>query len=774
MAANGTGNGTGDGDFSLKETSPNIGNGGVSGGEKLTSSFDLVEAMHFLYARIVRARALPVNDSFVAVKIGSYKGRTKQILNSNPNPEFHETFAFTKTRLQGDILEVVVRNRDNPNEDDIVGKCKFDVAEIPTRVPPDSPLAPQWYRLEDRNGVKIGGEIMVSVWIGTQADEVFSEAWHSDSASVTGENVVNTRSKVYLSPRLWYLRVNVIEAQDLVPLHPNRINPEVLIKGFLGNVVVRSRISQTKSVNPVWNEDMMFVAVEPFDDSLILSVEDKVGPREECLGRCEIKLSQVERRVLPGPVPSLWYNVEHIGETGEGRRFAGRIHLRVSLDGGYHVLDESIQYSSDYRASAKLLWTPPIGVLELGVLNATGLMPMKSRGGRGTTDAYCVAKYGTKWVRTRTIVDTFDPKWNEQYTWEVYDPYTVITIGVFDNLKLFGAGNENRLINDSRIGKIRIRLSTLVTSKIYTHSYPLMVLKPDGVKKMGEIQLAVRFTATSMMDMLQKYTEPLLPEMHYISPLSIYQLDSLRHQATHILCINLGRNEPALGRDVVEYMLDVGSNIWSLRRGRANFERLVSFFDGWIDAWKWFDEICKWKSPVTSVLVHIVCLFVVFLPKYCVFSMLLYCFVFGLYRFGLRPRHPPHMDIKLSKADSALPDELDEEFDVFPSSKSGDVLKRRYDRLRGIAGRMMIVLGDLATQGERVKSLLSWRDPRATSLFLTFCFVSCGVICFVSMKLLLTFLAFYVMRHPRVRVFDIPSIPQNFFRRLPSRADSIL
>lgn len=137
----------------------------------------------------------------------------------------------------------------------------------------------------------------------------------------------------------------------MVPLQANRTNLEFLVKGFVGNVVVRSRVSQTRTMSPVWIEDMMFVAVEPFEDSLLLSLEDKVGQKEESLGRCEIELSQVERRVLPGPVPALWYNLERVGDSG----FAGRIHLRVSLDGGYHVLDESIQYSSDYKASAKLL-----------------------------------------------------------------------------------------------------------------------------------------------------------------------------------------------------------------------------------------------------------------------------------------------------------------------------------------------------------------------------------------------------------------------------------
>ncbi|KAG0500538.1 hypothetical protein HPP92_000610 [Vanilla planifolia] len=223
----------------------------------------------------------------------------------------------------------------------------------------------------------------------------------------------------------------------------------------------------------MWNEDLMFVAAEPFEEHLVISVEDRLGPnKDELLGKTIIPLQNVDRRLDYKPVPSRWYTIEkHVvvteGDKKKEIKFSSRIHLRVCLDGGYHVLDESTHYSSDLRPTAKQLWKPSIGVLELGVLNAQGLLPMKTKDGKGTTDAYCVAKYGQKWVRTRTIIDSFSPKWNEQYTWEVYDPCTVVTIGVFDNCHLQGsekaAGNR-----DARIGKVRVRLSTLETDKVYT------------------------------------------------------------------------------------------------------------------------------------------------------------------------------------------------------------------------------------------------------------------------------------------------------------------
>jgi hypothetical protein len=102
-------------------------------------------------------------------------------------------------------------------------------------------------------------------------------------------------------------------------------------------------------------------------------------------------------------------------------------------------MDESSNYLSSTRPSAKRLWKPSLGVLELGIHGANNLLPMKStKDSRGSTDAYCVAKYGPKWIRTRTIFDSFNPRWNEQYTWEVDDPCTVLTVGVFDNRYVHG------------------------------------------------------------------------------------------------------------------------------------------------------------------------------------------------------------------------------------------------------------------------------------------------------------------------------------------------
>ncbi|KAF2313290.1 hypothetical protein GH714_010159 [Hevea brasiliensis] len=370
------------------------------------------------------------------------------------------------------------------------------------------------------------------------------------------------RSKVYHAPRLWYVLVNVIEAQDLVPSEKNRF-PDVYVKVQIGNQVFKTKTCQARTFSAFWNEDLLFVAAEPFEDHLVLSVEDRVGPgKDEIIGRVIIPLSSVEKRADDRIIHSRWFNLEKPVAVDvdqlKKEKFSSRIHLRACLDGGYHVLDESTNYSSDLRPTAKQLWRPPIGLLELGILNAVGLHPMKTRDGRGTSDTYCVAN------------------------------------------QLGEKGSNGK---DLKIGKVRIRISTLETGRVYTHSYPLLVLHPTGVKKMGELHLAIRFTCTSFVNMLYQYSRPLLPKMHYVRPFTVMQLDMLRHQAVNIVALRLGRQN-------------------------LHFER---------------------RSMELSY----------------------------------RPRYPPHMNTKISQAETVHPDELDEEFDTFPTSRSPELVRMR----GGISGK---------------------------------------------------------------------------------------
>ena len=271
-------------EFSLKETNPYL------GGEKVTG-YELVEQIYYLYVRVVKAKDLPEKyvtgtcDPYLEVKTGSVKATTPRFENN-----WNQVFAISQYRFQSSIVEVIVKDKDIENANNaFMGRVSFEPNSVPRRVPPDNPLAPQWYSLENDRGKKVEGELMLAVWIGTQADEAFSEAWCSDAFGVSGiDDIANIRSRVYFSPKLSYVRVSVFEAIDL-QLSDKRRSPEVFVKVQLGNQVLKSGISQIRTDNAHWNEDLMFVVAEPFDEPLILSVEDRVAPdKDEFLGRCII------------------------------------------------------------------------------------------------------------------------------------------------------------------------------------------------------------------------------------------------------------------------------------------------------------------------------------------------------------------------------------------------------------------------------------------------------------------------------------------------------
>ncbi|KAL8141942.1 hypothetical protein V2J09_014974 [Rumex salicifolius] len=799
-------------------------NGGVEAGGERISSFDLVEPMTYLFIRIVKARGVsPSEAPFVKIRTSNHFVRSKpaSFRPGEPpdSPDWNQVFALGYNKESPNAATLEISIWDAPTDRFLGGVC-FDLSDVPVRDPPDSPLAPQWYRLEgggpgpgpgggqgpgpgpggggpgqgpggggpgqgpggggpgqgpglgygpDQDQNRVTGDIQLAVWIGTQADDAFPEAWCSDAPP----SVSYTRSKVYQSPKLWYLRVTVLEAQDLQipPNLPPLTMPEIRVKGKVAFQMARTRRGSMSSHGAAvhWNEDLIFVAGEPLEDQLVLLVEDLTGKEPMLLGHVVIPVAAIPQRLDERHLASKWLALEGNG----GGPYCGRIQVRACLEGGYHVLDEAAHVCSDFRPTAKQLWKPPMGILELGILGARGLLPMKTKDvGKGSTDAYCVAKYGKKWVRTRTITDSFDPRWNEQYTWQVYDPCTVLTVGVFDNWRMLTEMGEDK--PDFRIGKVRIRVSTLENNRVYTNSYPLMVLLRTGLKKMGEIELAVRFVCPSLLpDTCAVYGQPLLPKMHYIRPLGVAQQEALRVAATRMVAGWLARSEPPLGPEVVRYLLDADSHTWSMRKSKTNWFRIVAVLAWAIGLAKWLDDIKRWRNSVTTILVHVLYLVLIWYPDLIVPTACLYVFLIGVWHYRFKPKIPAGMDIRLSQAEIVDPDDLDEEFDTIPSSRQPELVRMRYDRLRILAARVQTVLGDVATQGERVQALVSWRDPRATKLFIGVCLIVTIVLYAVPAKMVAVALGFYYLRHPMFRD-PMPPPTLNFFRRLPSLSDRIV
>ncbi|KAM0977675.1 hypothetical protein ACFX13_013997 [Malus domestica] len=128
----------------------------------------------------------------------------------------------------------------------------------------------------------------------------------------------------------------------------------------------------------------------------------------------------------------------------------------------------------------------------------------------------------------------------------------------------------------------------------------------------------------------------------------------------------------------------------------------------------------------------------------------MYGFFILLVRSRYRQLGPHNMDPRMSYVAAVSPEELNEELD-----------------------RAQRLLGDVAAHGERLEALFNRRDPRAAEIFVVFCVVASSVFYMVPFKAFVLGSGFYYLRHPRFHD-GMPSVPANFFRRLPSLSDQIM
>ncbi|BAF09572.1 FT-interacting protein 1 [Oryza sativa Japonica Group] len=759
-------------EFGIREITPGLACSGPGG------AYELVERMEYLYVRVVKARGLKWSgefDPFAELRLGGYSCITRHV-EKTASPEWDDVFAFSRERIHAPFLDVLVRGRGFA-KDDYVGSTRLDLGilpDAPASVQPDSSPAPQWYPVFDKKG-EFRGEVMMAVWFGTQKDSYFDSAVHADAAfPVDDKLAAHIKHIRYDVPRLCYVRVKFTEVRDIVFADKARVG-EVFVRSRILGQVHRTRTSMDHR----WKDEEnghLFVAAAPFKDYLNMSVVGVKNGKEEVIGHVNVLLDSFERRCDARPISPRWFSLMQPEGAAKIDKYSAKISVVLCLECGYKVLSEPVHYLSDVRPAAREQERERkcIGLVELGIREAI-LTATRTRDGRGSCDAYCVAKYGVKWYRTRTVTDSISPRFHQQYHWEVHDHCTVLTVAVFHNSQIGDKGGlvAGDPVKDVLLGKVRIRLSTLETGRTYAYAYPLMSLHGGGVKKMGELRLAVRFSSTSTLGLFQTYAQPHLPPMHYHRPLTVVQQEMLRREAVTIIAHRMGRMDPPLRRECVEHLCESHALRWSMRRSKAHFFRLAEALEPLSAASAWFYHVCRWTNPVTTVAVHVIFTMLVCYPRLVLPTFFLYKFMLGMRNYLRRPKHPWHVDMRVSHADTAHPDELDEEFDEFPTARPPEVVRMRYDKLRSLNARIQEIVGDIATHAERARCVMTWRDPRATGLYLLGCLCLAVITFSVPFQAVALLTGFYLMRHPILRQ-RLPDVVANFFRRLPCKVDCLL
>nr|BET03927.1 Rmg8 protein splicing variant 1 [Triticum aestivum] len=184
----------------------------------------------------------------------------------------------------------------------------------------------------------------------TKADE---KGWSSEAHSLSREGLTNdTRYNVYYSPKLMYLKVVAISAQDLVPAEEGRSLAPTIVKIQMGGQIRRTKQGQPQgSANPTWNDDFMLVVTEPLEDPLVVTVVERISAsREEPIGHVIIPAASLymPRNDQAESVPPKWFSLlvdEAAADVMKGsnnressKMLASKIQLHLSLETEYHLL----------------------------------------------------------------------------------------------------------------------------------------------------------------------------------------------------------------------------------------------------------------------------------------------------------------------------------------------------------------------------------------------------------------------------------------------------
>eukprot|EP01060_Flectonema_neradi_P035028 TRINITY_DN6315_c0_g1_i2.p1 TRINITY_DN6315_c0_g1~~TRINITY_DN6315_c0_g1_i2.p1 ORF type:complete len:942 (+),score=125.78 TRINITY_DN6315_c0_g1_i2:183-3008(+) len=257
---------------------------------------------------------------------------------------------------------------------------------------------------------------------------------------------------------------------------------------------------RNKTLNPIWNQDFVFLEVGHMSGVLSLEVFDKnVVQANKSLGSCHVQLKEVIRdrsRTLEIPIVSN-------GSTEE----MGKIALKIKGEGAswptereYQLL-EKLQAQLD-KAKEEALSQPAdsrVGSLAVALCYGAGLKICD----RTTSDPYCyvclVGHYTDKKPpRSKTIKNTLKPVWNENFNFTRVSSTMRLELRVYD---------EDKMGADDFMGSGSVSLDDIFEGETEEKTIRLQ----EGGKPAGTI--VVKLKATGFGRIL-----PSVDEVNFMSP----------------------------------------------------------------------------------------------------------------------------------------------------------------------------------------------------------------------------------------------------------------
>ncbi|KAK7899186.1 hypothetical protein WMY93_020039 [Mugilogobius chulae] len=363
------------------------------------------------------------SDPYVKFKIDGKTFYKSKVVYKNLNPSWNETFSMPVKDLN-QKLYIKVYDRDLTT-DDFMGSASVLLSELVMNKPNELSLP-----LNDPNSLEDDmGVLLVDMTLALRDVNSRKLNRWSRKRSSRGSSILSSfrLSDTLQKKQLWtsVVTVTLVEGRDM-PVESSVGHYFVSFK--LGEQRFKSK-NQSKMANPQWKERFTFNQFMDSPDIMEVEVYSKEGRKsEECLGVCEVNLSQisVNQRQL----------FTHSLEQGRGRVL---FLVELNTCGGVSLsdlcaapLDEPLERQNqldNYSLKSSFTKMRDVGFLQVKILKASDLMAADIN---GKSDPFCVVDLGNDRLQTHTVYKTLYPEWNKVITLPVKDIHDVLMVTVFD------------------------------------------------------------------------------------------------------------------------------------------------------------------------------------------------------------------------------------------------------------------------------------------------------------------------------------------------------
>jgi len=393
-----------------------------------------------------------------------------------------------------------------------------------------------------------------------------------------------------------------------------------------------------------------------------------------------------------------------------------------------------------------------------------------------TAHSFAVITCGPHWGLTSIVPDSDRPCFNWQVQIPVHDPFTLFQLGVFKSGKsgkIAAIPRHIPFVKDKPLllGKLRVRLSTMVPGRPFTVQLPMLAGRRNGGERTCTAHLTLQVDYRSRASQLRAYTRTELPPPAYYCAIANGANDKeTNDQQRKMVYEWLEAQQPSLPEDVTAVMADNARDEFSLPRAHINFRRCQEALNGLKRFGALIERTKSWTNPVLSITMHGLAWLACY--RTTIFALLM---VGGALYHTLR-RANPEKEAPLPMDDD--PTGLKAEGGSAEDERAGGLsmkikAKAKYDHLVSVGLRLQNGFEDFAGLFERIQAAFSWKDPTASAV------CTAGLVALGAAYATLGFstttfiIACVVLRHPVLRSPTTP-LPMRFYQRLPTRSDEIM